>query len=186
MDLPFLIPIATALIGAGAGIVGGGLTGARQARLEREKWGRSISDTFNSELRSSVKELTTKLAEASHSMCWLCWLAKHGSEQTRQVDQERITDYDRIMHVLLPQILGLHAIIAGMDYEVYLKLKPLVERLFYLDFLIGNSTLLFTTDRVRSIQGLAAMYKQVLSAEQALSGTVAEAIRPYSISARGA
>lgn len=152
---PNYVPIVSAVIGAAAGIVGGGLSGQRQARLEREKWLRGVSDAFTTELRSSVKELTTKLAEATHSMCWLCWLASFGAER---LTQERVTQYDEEMHVLLPQITGLHAVIAGMDYNVYLKLKPLVEQVLKLDAMIGDAGLDFVPDNERSAEGLAKLH----------------------------
>src|SRR5215510_3782864 len=74
---PAFYSVLGALIGASAG-VGAWLTTRRQANLEREKWRRALSDAFANDLRSTVKELTTELAKAAHSMCWLCWLARHG------------------------------------------------------------------------------------------------------------
>ena len=177
MDSAF-VSILSAVIGAAAGIVGGGLSGQRQARLEREKWFRGVSDAFTTELRSSVKELTTKLADATHSMCWLCWLASFGAER---LTQERVAQYDNEMHVLLPQITGLHAVIAGMDYDVYLKLKPLVEQLLKLDGMIGDAGLDFVPDEPKSANKLAELLKQANSLERTVSEVVADAIRPYSI-----
>jgi hypothetical protein len=177
MDSAF-VSILSAVIGAAAGIVGGGLSGQRQARLEREKWFRGVSDAFTIELRSSVKELTTKLAEATHSMCWLCWSASFGAER---LTQERVAQYDNEMHVLLPQITGLHAVIAGMDYAVYLKLKPLIEQLLKLDAMIGDAGLDFVPNEPKSANRLAELLKQATSLERTVSEVVADAIRPYSI-----
>jgi hypothetical protein len=177
MDSAF-VSVLIAVIGAAAGIVGGGLSGQRQAQLEREKWVRGVSDAFTTELRSSVKALTTKLAEATHSMCWLCWLASFGAER---LTQERIAQYDNEMHVLLPQITGLHAVIAGIDYDVYLKLKPLVEQLLKLDAMIGHAGLDFVPDAPKSAGRLAELLKQATSLERTVSEVVADAIRSYSI-----
>lgn len=170
--------VFSAIIGAIAGIVAGVLSGQRQARLEREKWLRDVSDTFTTELRSSVRELTTKLAEATHSMCWLCWLASFGADR---LTQNRVMQYDEEMHVLLPQIMGLHAVIAGMDYDVYLKLKPLVEQFFKLDARIGKAALDFVSDNPKSAEGLAKLLNQATALVHALSEIVPDAIRPYSI-----
>lgn len=170
--------VLSAVIGAVAGIVGGGLTGQRQARLEREKWLRGVSDAFTTELRASVKELTTRLAEAAHSMCWLCWLAKFGAEQ---LTQERIAQYDEEMHKLLPQITGLHATIAGLDYSVYLKLKPLVEHLLNLDIDVGEAGLHFTPGKLGSTEKLSILYEKIKNLEDSLSGVVAESIQHYSV-----
>jgi len=109
-------PVLGALVEALAVIGGALLNNQRQARLEREKWLRGLSDAFANDLRAAVKELATELAKASHSMCWLRWLARHGPSR---LTQERIDQYDTEMHVLLPRITGLHAVIAGMDQPAH-------------------------------------------------------------------
>lgn len=171
------IAILTAVIGAVTGIVGGALSGYRQARLEREKWQRDVSNAFTTELRTSIKELTTKLAAASHSMCWLCWLAKFGASQ---LTQERINQYDDEMHALLPQIMSSHAVVAGLDWNVYLKLDPLVEHLISLDFQIGEKNLDFVSHKLESAKGLASLYDEVQTLKDSLPKVVSESIRPYS------
>lgn len=93
------ISVLIAVIGAISGIVGGGLSGKRQASIEREKWIRNVSESFKTELRSTVKKLITKMAAAAHSMCWLCWIAKYGPNK---LTLERVTIYDQEMHDLIP------------------------------------------------------------------------------------
>lgn len=171
------VAILTAVIGAVAGIVGGTLSGYRQVRLEREKWQRGVSDAFTTELRTSVKELVTKLAAAAHSMCWLCWLAKFGANQ---LTQERINQYDEEMHSLLPQIMSSHAVIAGLDWEVYLKLDPLVDNFISLDFQIGEANLVFVPDEPASVNGLAKLYDEIQALKSSLPKVVSESIRSYS------
>lgn len=173
-------PVLGALIGALAGIGGGLLTGQRQARLEREKWLRGVHDAFANELRSTVKELTTDLASATHSMCWLCWLAKHGADRLTPL---RLDAYDEEMHRLLPRIAGLHAMIAGMDREVHLRLRDLVDHVYKLDALIGQAALSFASGQPASATELAAHHDVSLKLEEELPAVVAEALRPYAIAA---
>jgi hypothetical protein len=173
--------VASAIIAAVAGLTGGALTGRWQARLEREKWLRGVSDSFTTELRSYVGQLTTKLAEAAHSMCWLCWLAKFGVDR---LTLERIAAYDQEMHVLLPQITGLHGIIAGLDYSVYLEIKPFVERLVKLDLSVADAGLSFVPGVMESAESLSRLYPQVSELENSLAEVVSEAMRPYSITSR--
>lgn len=147
--MELLLPILIAVIGATAGILGSMLTARRQARLEMDKWSRGVSDAFRSEIRSTVKDFATNTASAIHSMCWLCWLARYGPEK---LSLERVNQYDNEMHALFPRITGLHATIAGMDYDVYGRLKPLVLEIVELDASIG-------------IAGLRACYEPISSKE---------------------
>lgn len=178
---PAFAPVLGALIGALAGVAGGWLTGYRQAALEREKWLRGISDNFANELRSAVKELTTELAKAAHSMCWLCWLANKGPEQ---LTRERIFQYDQEMHGSLPRISGLHAVIAGMDQAVHVALAPLVSRAIKLDAAIGEAGLRFEAGRPETVAPLAACHEGSQVLERELHHVVAESIKGYAVASR--
>jgi len=176
---PAFAPVLGALIGALAGVGGGWLAGWRQAHLEREKWLRGLSDAFANDLRSSVKELTTELAKAAHSMCWLCWLARHGPAR---LTQERVDQYDQEMHVLLPRITGLHAVIAGMDQKVHADLAPLVERAVALDAAIGDAGLSFVPGKPKTASELSTHYESSMALAKELHGVVARAISRYAVS----
>jgi len=178
--MELLVPLLTVVIGAAAGLFGGMLTAKRQARLELEKWSRGVSDAFRSEVRVTVKDLTTKIAAAIHSMCWLCWLAKYGPER---LTVERVNQYDDEMHTLLPQITGLHAATASMDYRVYEHLKPLVLELVALDASIGEAGLAFVPADRNSASALAGLHQPSSSLEKRLAVLAAEAVRPYAIDA---
>ena len=176
---PALFPLLGALIGASAGVGGAWLAGRRQARLEVEKWQRGLKDAFANDLRSAVKELTTELAKAAHSMCWLCWLAKRGPSR---LTQDRIDQYDEEMHKLLPHIAGLHAVIAGMDQKVYNNLAPVVARVNELDAAIGAAGLGFIPDKSESAMALAGCHEESIALERELPRVVAQAIAGYATS----
>lgn len=172
------IPLLSAFIGAVAGIIGGGLTARKHARLERDKWKRNINDTFRSELRTCIRELTTKIAAAIHSMCWLCWLAKFGADR---LTQEQIDQYDNEIHTLLPQITGYHAVMASMDFRAYELFKPLISEIIQLDDKIGQASLIFKPGNSASAKHLADLHLDYLDLETKISRVVSEAVRPYSI-----
>lgn len=175
---PAFYPVLGALIGALAVVGVALLNSRRQARLEREKWLRGLSDSFANELRAVVKELATELANAAHSMCWLCWLARHGPSR---LSQERIDQYDKEMHVLLPRITGLHAVLAGMDQRVHVALAPLVEHAVNLDAAIGDAGLNFVSGKPETAVELAEYHDESVALEKELHRVVAAAIEPYAI-----
>ncbi|TGE21609.1 hypothetical protein E5K00_15125 [Hymenobacter aquaticus] len=178
-----LAAVVAAIIGIAAGVISGVLSARYQSRIEHEKWQRALSDGFRSELRATVQQLTHKLSEAIHSMCWLTWQAEYGPEK---LTQERIDQYDEEMHRLLPQIIGLHAVLAGMDYEVFSQLRGIVDDALKQDAGIGYAHLAFTEQDKSSARGLASQHEQAVALESQLSQAVAEAIRGYSIQARHA
>jgi hypothetical protein len=175
---PVVASLAGTLIGAVAGIAGGWLSGSRQAALEREKWLRERSEEFSKELRSSVKELTTTLADAMHAMGWLCWRAKHDSGRLGQAD---IDEYDDAMHRLLPRIFGLHAVIAGMDEDVHRRLGSLVTGAVRLDVRVGQASLEFKPGVPDSAAPMAELFGSANDLLNALHEGVADSIRRYAV-----
>lgn len=114
-------------------------------------------------------------------MCWLCWLAKFGAGQ---LTRERVAQYEEEMHVLLPQIASFHVVIASLDWDVYLKLEPLVKRLKTLDAQIGDANLDFDPKKPESAEELAQLYEQVQDLKSSLPEIISEAVRFYSVDYR--
>ncbi|MEK6286299.1 MAG: hypothetical protein AABO57_11200 [Acidobacteriota bacterium] len=175
---PAFYPVLGALIGALAVVGGALLNSQRQARLEREKWLRGLSDAFANDIRSAVKELATDLAKASHSMCWLCWLARYGPSR---LTQKRIDQYDEEIHALLPRITGLHAVIAGMDQRVYADLARLVEQAIEMDAAIGDAGLRYVSGKPETAAELAKYHDKSAALEKELPRVVAKAISGYAM-----
>lgn len=162
-------------IGALAGITGGMLASWRQTQLEREKWLRGRDDVLANELRVSLQQLTVKLAGAMHSMCWLTWLAKQAPQR---LTENRITEYDNEMHELLPQITGLHAMVAALDRASFDRLSGLVERVLVADERIGRASLEFMTGSSDSATALAACFEETMLLERTIPQVVADVISP--------
>jgi len=179
---PAFYPVLGALIGASAVVGGALLNNQRQARLEREKWLRGLSDAFDKDLRSAVKELATELAKAAHSMCWLCWLARYGPSR---LTQERIDKYDEEIHALLPRIFGLHAVIAGMDQKVHADLAPLVDLAIEIDATIGAAGLQFVSGKPESALELAKCLDESIALEKELPRVIAKTISGYAMFSDG-
>jgi acetylglutamate synthase len=111
-------------------------------------------------------------------MVWLCWLAKFDSER---FTWEQIVEYNQNVSNLLPKVLGLHTVIASMDYEVYDKLNPLIQRIFQVDSLIGSASVLFESGIPESIAPLAKEYEKAIALENDLSRQVANIIQSYAV-----
>jgi len=176
--LPLIVAGVGALLSIISGIISGTLAARWQAKLEKDKWMRQRADSFESELRNTVKELTISIAEAFHSMCWVCWLAKYGPER---LSIKNIKAYDKEMHILLPKIEGTHSVIAGMDYQVYQKIRPLVKNVIKLDAQIGSAGLTFIENQPYTALALAKFHDESVSSEKSVSDIIAEAIQHYSV-----
>jgi hypothetical protein len=175
---PVAASLIGALIGAIAGIAGGWLSNWHQTRLEREKWLRGRSEDFAKDLRSSVKELTTTLANTMHGMAWLCWRAEYAPDRLGQAD---IDQYDAAMHKLLPRIFASHAVIAGMDEDVHGQLRPLVKSVIELDVAIGQASLEFIPGIPGSAAPLAEHLGSANRLENSLHDVVADSVRAYAV-----
>lgn len=99
-----------------------------------------------------------------------------------RLTQERVDQYDKEMHTLLPQISGLHAVIAGMDQQVHADLAPLVERAIELDAAIGDAGLSFVVGEAETAIELAKHHESSMVLEKQLHHVVAEAISRYAVS----
>jgi hypothetical protein len=160
-----------------AGIVSGVLAARWQSKIEAAKWKRQKRDTFESELLNNVKEFTISIASALHSMCWLCWLAEYGPER---LSGRNIKLYDKEMHVMLPKIAGISAVIAGMDYQVYEKIMPVVTDIYRLDSAIGRAGLEYQECQPSTGKALAILLEKSIRLEQTFSHRIAQAIKHYS------
>ena len=161
--------IAVALIGMFGGWIAGWLAAKTNWRAEIHKWRRSRDDLIATDLRNGLQQLTLKLASSVHSMCWLTWLASQGPDK---LTQTRIDAYDKEMHELLPQIMGLHAVVASIRPDTYANLKDFIERIYDVDLAIGNASLLFSAGSLDSAHPLAACYKDATLLDEELPAVV--------------
>ena len=165
------------LLTIAAGIVSGVVAARWQSKIESEKWIRQKGDTFESQLLNNVRDFTTSIASALHSMCWLCWLAENGPERLTRMN---IKLYDEEMHVMLPRIAGISAVIAGMDYQMYEKIMPVVTDIYKLDVAIGLAGLEYQECQPNTAKALATHFQGSVQLNNTFSHRIAQAIRHHS------
>jgi hypothetical protein len=161
--------VVIALIGVGSSAFVAWLTARLTWRLEIQKWRRARDDIHTADLRSGLEKLILTISSAVHSMCWLTWLA---SSDPSKVSKERIDQYDNEMHILLPQLLGQHALVASLRPQTYVDLKQLIDRIFAADRKIGNAALKVVHGDLETVTDLGILYKTVLSIEGKIPITV--------------
>ena len=131
--------VAVVAIGALAGLLTGYL-GARQAsKLEYEK-----------ETRLSVAQVARGIGAAVHAILWLTWRARR---QPQHLTVEQVEAFDKEMHLLYPELTGSLAQVAALNFNVYDKLREIVDKVYALDVRVAEST----TSVRDGVEGAAAL-----------------------------
>jgi len=169
-------PTATllgALVGAASGITGGLITVWLQLRLERAKWPKAREDALVQDLREAIQQLTVRMAAALHSMCWLTWIAE---ERVSRITVERIKSYDDELHKLLPEIMGFLSMVAALDKDAYTRLSPIADKIYEVDYEIGQASLLFEESPSEGGIALARCYRKASFVERQLPKQIADIV----------
>jgi hypothetical protein len=155
------------------GIIGSALAAwfaARASwRLEYQKWRRTRDDLHTADLRIGLNQLILAISSAAHSMCWLTWLAQ---ADATKMTRARIDKYDEEMHKLLPQLLGLQALVASLRPHTYRRFNPLIEAIFDADRRIGDASLSFVEGEPRTVSSLASLHAASMDIEVRIPQTV--------------
>jgi hypothetical protein len=124
------------VVGAVAGLVGGGLAGRQQGRIERERWRDARRDDAWKEKRGDLETLSGMLAKGIHEVTYVAW-----SASSKDVDGLRAdaVAYEATMRSLLPEITSAQATAWGLSDRAFAELRPLVAELFALDAAIGEA-----------------------------------------------
>jgi hypothetical protein len=152
---PVVASLIGTVIGGFFGIVGGILTGRRQAQLEREKWLQARKDDVEKETRLAVAELTRKMATAVQTMLWFTSKAVN---TPNEVSREDISEYDKAIQGLLPDILASWMTVSALDKGVSKTLRPLVDRIYIVDGRIALASREFEAARESSVAALAKLF----------------------------
>lgn len=123
---PVIASLMGTAIGGLFGIAGAILTGRRQARIEQEKWLQARKDDIEKETRLAVAELTRNIAVAIQAMLWFTAKAGNIPQRISQVD---ISEYDKAIQQLLPDILSSLMVVSALDTGVSDKMAPLLYRI---------------------------------------------------------
>lgn len=167
---PAVATIIGASVGALAAIAGGVITAWLQLRLERGRWPRAREEALAQDLRKAIQDLTTRMAAALHSMCWLTWSADVRPER---ITRAQIDQYDAELHKLLPEIIGGLTAVAALDPPAFLKLSPLGEEIYALDYDVGQACLTLDIEPADAARKLAVLAAKAGKLEQRLPKAVA-------------
>jgi hypothetical protein len=162
-----------ATIGALSGLAGGFLTGRRQLKVERDKWLQSRKDEIQKDIRLAAAELTRKIAAANHSMLWLTWKAHF---QPNDLTNEDISDYDKEMHVVKPEIIGALMNLCALDENLYDRMNPFVIKTHVLDGRIAIAAIPFKVSRESATKAIAEFYEEAYPLYNELAQMVADMI----------
>ena len=151
---PVIASLIGTVIGGFFGIFGGILTGRRQAQLEREKWLQARKDDIEKETRLAVAELTRKMATAIQAMLWFTSKAVNTPSE---LSREDISEYDKAIQELLPDILASWMTVSALDKGVSKTLRPLVDSIYTVDGRIALASRELETTRESSVAALAEL-----------------------------
>jgi len=91
---------------------------------------------ITSEARKVIHDGIAKAASATHSMCWLTWLA---GVSPKRITEERVGLYDGEMHVLLPEIMSFEVLLVSYSPDVAGRFGELLSKIEDLDARIGEA-----------------------------------------------
>jgi gas vesicle protein len=133
---PVIAGLMGTIIGGVFGILGGILTGRRQAKLEREKWFQTRKDDVDKETRLAVAELTRNMAAATQVMLWFTAKATTTPDKVTQKD---VSDYDKEIQERLPDILGSLCVVSALDPKISARMSPLMGDIYSVDAQIAQA-----------------------------------------------
>ena len=141
------------LIGAGAGILGGYLSGWQQARLEYKKWQRTRQDETVKEINLAVTELMKKIATTAQTISWFTWEADYRPDR---ITKETIDNYDLEIRRLFPEIDSALIMVSSLSNKAYERLSPLVNKIYNLDLEVSRATRMIINEPDKAIKGIAS------------------------------
>ena len=126
-----------AVIGACVVILNSFISNRHQLNLEKEKSRLTQQAELSKELRDQIANVAQAMLLAQHSMEWVCWYAKEGSNV---IDNSIISNYHREIHDCFPKLLGYLTVVASLDKNAYEKLASLAEKIYEIDSKIAKAS----------------------------------------------
>ncbi len=145
--------LAGVLIGAGAGILGGYISGWQQARLEYKKWQRTRQDETIKEINITVAELMKKMATTAQTISWFTWEADYRPDR---INKKSVDNYDLEMRSLFPEIDSALIMVSALNNKAYERLSPLVLKIYDLDLEVSRATRMIIKTPDKAIKGIAS------------------------------
>ncbi len=165
VDLKDFTPLIVALIGATVAVTSA-LTAALVAVRNEIKGRRGAAQREElKELRLRVADVFTELFIIQHEMEWLTW---HAEYRPQAVDPAMIGRYEAAVHGAFPKALSAMAIVASLDLELYLLLRPLADEVYAVEGEIALAAKDLETDREGSMAELTGLKAKSTSLYQKL------------------
>ena len=165
MDLKDFTPLIVSLIGATVALTTALVAAIVGVRNEvRSRRGAARREELK-ELRLRVADVFTELFIIQHEMEWLTWHAEHHPEA---VDLPMIGRYETTVHAAFPKVLSAMAIVASLDLDLYLLLRPLADEVYSVESEIALAAKDLETDREGSIAKLKLLEPTTTSLYQKL------------------
>ena len=160
MDLKDFTPLIVALIGATVALTTALTAAIVGVRNEvRSRRGAARREELK-ELRLRVADVFTELFIIQHEMEWLTW---HAEKHPNAVDPAMIGRYEATVHAAFPKALSAMAIVASLDLELYMLLRPLANEVYSVEGQIALAAKDLETDRKRSIAELSLLEATAVS-----------------------
>lgn len=145
------------------------LKSERSELLEVFKNKLNKNDESERVLRLAVADISKKIASGSHIICWLCWYARYSP---REVSEDSFITYEKEMHALQTDLVGLRVVLAALDREIHTILSPFIDRLYKMDVEVGLSKTLYLEKREEGLKMLGEIHSKSLSFDKDLLNTV--------------
>jgi len=165
VDLKDFTPLIVALIGATVALTTALVAAIVGVRNEvRSRRGAARREELK-ELRLRVADVFTELFMIQHEMEWLTW---HAENHPEAVDPAMIARYEATVHAAFPKALSAMAIVASLDLDLYLLLRPLADEVYSVEGQIALAAKDLETDRQTSIAALRRLKETPTSLYQKL------------------
>jgi hypothetical protein len=112
-------------------------------------------------------------------MVFLCWFAKN---DTRLL-HEQIDEYNQRMRTILPETIGLRAVVASLDGDIHDRFSTLILKMMEWDGAIALAASQFREDDPTTAKHLSKLYEDISAVENSLPDSIANALSPLAVKA---
>ena len=133
--------------------------------------------TFDTELRTAIREFTMAVSSALHSMSWITWEAGY----RERLDKEMIESYDKELHLLHPQIYGQLMVIASFSKDLYAELKHIPPEINDLDTQVATKIVEFRSRKKEQVEEMKELKKEIGIVADKIPTLIADLVGNYSL-----
>jgi hypothetical protein len=160
------------VIGAVIGVLSPVITQRSQRNLERDRLRATRIDSLYRDMGTRFQALATDFGSAAHSMCWLTWDACQGS-----MSKDKIIDYNKEMHIILPKLIGGHIAISALDGELEKLSDKFVNWAHDVDEEIGKACLIYEKEPIGGMELLKRLNAKAREFDEAIFSELGAFVR---------